>query len=298
MKKQAKGKAGAAPAGTIEKRSQWIDVWHRFCQNKMAVLGMCIVILLVFMAIFAKVLTPYDYSAQDYSASLQFPRMAHPFGTDKYGRDILSRIMYGGRISLLVSIMAVAISLGVGGLLGAIAGYFSGKAETVIMRIMDILQAIPNTLLAVCVSALLGGGVWQTALAIAISGIAPSCRMLRATALTIRGQEYVEAALASGSGHFRLILTHVIPNCLAPIIVDATLRLGGNIMAISGLSFIGLGVQPPIPEWGSMLNSGREYITTFWPLIAFPGLAIMITMFGFNMMGDGLRDALDPKLKR
>ena len=193
--------------------------------------------------------------------------------------------------------MAVVSSVVVGGLIGAISGYFGGKVDAVIMRLMDMLMAIPGTLLAICVSSMLGSGIWQTAIAVAVGGIAPSCRMLRATALSIRGEEYIEAARASGSRNLRIILTHVIPNWLAPIIVDSTLRLGGNIMMISGLSFIGLGVTPPTPEWGSMLNSGREFIRQFYPLIVFPSLAIMLTMFGFNMFGDGLRDAMDPKLK-
>ena len=169
--------------------------------------------------------------------------------------------------------------------------------ETIVMRLMDIIMAIPGTLMAVAVSALLGNGVVNTAIAVSVGGIAPSARMLRATVLTIRDQEYVEAARARGSGNFRIIIRQILPNTLSPLIVDSTLRIGTNIMMISGLSFIGLGVQPPTPEWGSILNTGREFITTFWPMITFPGIAIMLTMFGFNVMGDGLRDALDPKLK-
>ncbi len=284
-------------APVIKKRSQLFEIWDRLKTNKLAMVGMVIVLLLVFCAIFADWVAPYDINAQDLSNRLSYPSMAHPLGTDNYGRDILSRIIYGGRISLLVSLMAVASSVIVGGLIGAVSGYFGGKVDAVIMRLMDVLMAIPGTLLAICVSSMLGCGIWQTAIAVAVGGIAPSCRMLRATALSIRGEEYIEAARASGSRNLRVILTHVIPNCLAPIIVDSTLRLGGNIMMISGLSFIGLGVQPPTPEWGSMLNAGREFIRQFYPLITFPGLAIMLTMFGFNMFGDGLRDAMDPKLK-
>jgi peptide/nickel transport system permease protein len=277
--------------------SQWLDVWHRLCSNKLAVVGMIIVAFLVFIAIFADFIAPYDYSAIDPISRLQMPSLAHWCGTDNNGRDLLSRIIYGGRISLLVSLLSVLISLGLGGLIGAVAGYFGGVVDSIIMRIMDVLMAIPGTLLAVCVSSLLGSGVWQTAVAIAISGIAPTARMLRATALSVRDQEYVEAARAGGSNHWRTIIHHVVPNCLAPIIVDASMKLGGNIMMISGLSFIGLGVQPPTPEWGSILNAGREYIREFWPMITFPGFAIMLTVFGFNVFGDGLRDALDPKMK-
>lgn len=289
-KQEIKGKE-TAPA---KKRSQARDTWRRFRNNKLAMVGLVIVL----SAVFADLIAPYDYDKQSYEDRFLLPCVEHPFGTDNYGRDLLSRIIFGGRISLLVSLLGLVISLAIGAVLGATAGYFGGAYETTIMRLMDILMAIPPTLLAVSVSALLGSGVFNTALAVAISGVAPSSRMLRATVLSIREQEFVEAARARGSGHLRIIFRQILPNTLSPLIVDSTLRIGGNIMMISGLSFIGLGVQPPTPEWGSILNTGREFITTFWPMITFPGLAIMLTMFGFNVMGDGLRDALDPKLKR
>ena len=280
----------------LKKRSQMRDIWRRFKSNKLAMVGLVIVVVIVLSAVFADVITPYEYSARS-SDRLVFPCLAHPFGTDNYGRDLLSRVIYGGRISLLVSLLGLLISVGVGSVLGATAGYFGGPYETIVMRLMDIIMAIPGTLMAVAVSALLGNGVVNTAIAVSVGGIAPSARMLRATVLTIRDQEYVEAARARGSGNFRIIIRQILPNTLSPLIVDSTLRIGTNIMMISGLSFIGLGVQPPTPEWGSILNTGREFITTFWPMITFPGIAIMLTMFGFNVMGDGLRDALDPKLK-
>lgn len=280
----------------LKKRSQMRDIWRRFRSNKLAMVGLVIVVVIVLSAVFADIITPYDYSARS-SDRLVFPCLAHPFGTDNYGRDLLSRVIYGGRISLLVSLLGLLISVGIGSVLGATAGYFGGPYETIVMRLMDIIMAIPGTLMAVAVSALLGNGVVNTAIAVSVGGIAPSARMLRATVLTIRDQEYVEAARARGSGNFRIIIRQILPNTLSPLIVDSTLRIGTNIMMISGLSFIGLGVQPPTPEWGSILNIGREYITTFWPMITFPGIAIMLTMFGFNVMGDGLRDALDPKLK-
>ena len=293
-KQEIKGKE-TAPA---KKRSQARDTWRRFRNNKLAMVGLVIVLVIVLSAVFADLIAPYDYDKQSYEDRFLLPCVEHPFGTDNYGRDLLSRIIFGGRISLLVSLLGLVISLAIGAVLGATAGYFGGAYETTIMRLMDILMAIPPTLLAVSVSALLGSGVFNTALAVAISGVAPSSRMLRATVLSIREQEFVEAARARGSGHLRIIFRQILPTTLSPLIVDSTLRIGGNIMMISGLSFIGLGVQPPTPEWGSILNTGREFITTFWPMITFPGLAIMLTMFGFNVMGDGLRDALDPKLKR
>ena len=282
----------------IRKSSQWKDVWIRLRRNKLAMVGMVIAVLLALMAIFAPVISPYDYQVQDVAHRLQMPSAQHLMGTDNMGRDILSRLIYGGRISLLVSLLAVIVSLVIGGLLGAVSGYMGGMVDSIIMRIMDILMAIPGILMAVCISAALGGGVWQTALAIAVAGIAGVCRLVRGQTLTLRNQEYIEAARASGSGTLRILLSNIIPNCLAPIIVNTTMSIGGNIMMISALSFVGLGVQPPIPEWGAILNSGREYVSTFWPLITFPGIAIALTMFGFNVFGDGLRDALDPKLKQ
>ena len=282
----------------LKPHSQWGDVWRRLRRNKLAMVGMFIVIILVLVAIFADQIAPYAYNEEDFRNRMLFPCAAHPFGTDNQGRDILSRVIYGGRISLLVSVMGVTISLTVGSLLGAVAGFYGGKLEFIVMRLMDILMSIPGNLLAVCISAALGTGVWQTALAAAVTGIPSSTRMLRASVLSVRDQEYIEATRAAGSSDSRMIWRHIVPNCLAPMIVDTTMRLGGTILMISGLSFIGLGVQPPTPEWGAMLNAGRQYIRDFYPLVVFPGVAIMLTMFGFNVFGDGLRDALDPKMKQ
>jgi len=281
-----------------KKHSQFKEFWHRLCMNKLAIVGMCIVIVLVLVAIFADWIAPYGYSGQFIKERLLFPQTGHILGTDDMGRDILSRIIYGGRVSLLLSVMSLIIALVIGGILGCIAGYFGGIVDAIIMRFTDILMAIPSLLLAVAVASVLGGGILSTALAIAIGGIAPSVRILRSTIMPIREQEFVEAARCTGSGTLRIIWVHVIPNSLAPIIVDASLRIGGNIMAISMLSFIGLGVKSPIPEWGSMINTGLSHIRDFYPLVTFPGLAIMLTLFGFNVFGDGLRDALDPRLKR
>ncbi len=284
--------------GELKRRSQFKEVWMRLRRNKLAMVGMVIVVVLVLAAIFADVIAPYDYAEQNIADRLQYPSAKHLLGTDNMGRDILSRVIYGGRVSLLCSVLSIVISLAVGGVLGCIAGFFGGRIDAVIMRIMDILMAIPGLLLAVAVSAALGSGVVTTAIAIAVSGIAPGARLLRASILTVRDQEYILAAKATGSGSFRTIMKHVLPNILAPIIVDTSLRIGGSIMQISSLSFIGLGVQAPTPEWGSMLNDGLDYIRDFWPLVTFPGIAIGLTLFGFNLFGDGLRDALDPRLKQ
>jgi peptide/nickel transport system permease protein len=286
------------PGEMLKKRSQFMEIARRFMKRKIAVLGLAIVLFLVIIAVFADVLAPYDFAAQDIGNRLQFPSLQHWLGTDNFGRDILTRMLYGGRTSLLVSLLGCAISVVLGAIIGAVSGYYSGRVDTLLMRLMDTLNAIPMTLLAVVISAALGTGTWQTALAVSVGGIAPTARMLRASVLSIRSQEFVEAAVAYGTKDRRLIFRHVVPNCLAPVIVDTTLRLGGNIMAISGLSFIGLGVQPPAAEWGAMLNAGRPYIRDFYPLITFPGIAILLAMLGFNLFGDGLRDALDPKQKR
>ena len=285
-------------ANGLKPRSQWLDVWIRLRRNKLAMVGMFIVLAFIFIAIFADVIAPYDYDQQSFADRMQYPSAQHWLGTDNYGRDLLTRIIYGGRISLLVSLMACVISMGCGCIFGAIAGYFGGFTESFIMRVADVLMSIPGILMAVCISASLGTGVWQTAIAASVSGIAPATRMLRATVMSLREQEFVEASRAAGASDFRTIFTHIVPNCLAPLIVDTTLRLGGNILMISGLSFIGLGIQPPTPEWGSMLNAGRQFIRDFYPMVVYPGIAIVLVMFGFNVFGDGLRDALDPKMKR
>ena len=282
---------------TLERHSQMGDVWRRFKRNKLAVFGMCLAIFLILVAVFADFIAPYPVDALS-ADRLVMPSMKHWMGTDNYGRDLLSRIIYGARVSLLISLLGLVISLIIGVGLGATAGYFGGWYESLIMRICDIVMCIPGMLLAVCISALLGIGVENTAIAIAISGVAPAIRMIRATVLQIRNNEFVEAAKATGSGHFRIIFHEILPNTLSPIIVDSTLRVGGNILQISGLSFIGLGVQPPTAEWGSIMSAGREFITTYWPMITFPGIAILLTVFAFNVMGDGLRDALDPRLKQ
>lgn len=281
-----------------ERHSQGRDAWKRLRRNKLAMVGMLIVILMVFAALFADFVAPYDYAQQDLANKFADPTLAHPCGTDNYGRDILTRIIYGGRTSLLVCILSLAISLVIGGILGMISGYYAGVTDGVIMRIIDVIQAIPAFLLAICISAALGTGIGKTALALAVGFVPGYARLIRAQVMSIHDQEYVEAARLSGCSPWRVMLRHILPNILSPIIVDTTLRVGAAIMTISSLSFIGLGVQPPTPEWGSMLADGREYIRDYWPMVVWPGVAIMASLFGFNLFGDGLRDALDPRLKR
>ena len=290
-------KAKTIEGERIEKHSQWGDVFKRLMRDKLAVVGLVIVIFLILVAVFANFLAPYDYTVQDIANRLAWPSKEHLLGTDNFGRDLLSRIIYGARTSLLVALISLVISTVIGVILGAFAGYFGGWVETLIMRLTDILMAIPQILMAVSIQAALGTGTFNSALAISISGIPMGVRILRAQILSIRDQEYVEAAIATGSGSMRVLFHQIMPNCLAPLIVDISLRVGMAIMSISGLSFIGLGVQPPTAEWGSIMTAGRTYIRDFWPLATFPGIAIFLTLFGFNVLGDGLRDAMDPKLK-
>ena len=290
--------AAAEPVVRHKKRSQLKEVWGRLLRNKLAVVSLVVIVLLALVAIFADYIAPYDYKTVDIMNRFQFPSLQHPMGTDNLGRDLLSRMIYGSRMSLLVAIMACVISLVIGGILGATSGYFGGIYDSIVMRIMDMLMAIPMFLMAVAVSSALGTGLLNSAIALAISGIPGYVRITRAQVMTVRDLEYIEASKASGAGQFRIVFKQILPNCLAPIIVNFTLSLGGSIMAIASLSFIGLGVAPPTPEWGSILSGGLDYIRSFWPIVTFPGIAITVTMLAFNLFGDGLRDALDPRLKQ
>lgn len=281
-----------------KKHSQWGDVIRRLFRNKLAVVALAFISILIVVAILAPVVAPYDPTAQTYSNRLAPLSLAHLMGTDEYGRDILSRLIFGARTSLLVALGGVVICLLIGCSLGLVTGFFGGWADTIIMRLLDIFMAIPPLLMAVTIQAALGTGLFNTCLAVSIAGIPATCRVMRSSVMTMRDQEFVEAALATGSSKARIILRHVLPNCLAPILVEATLKISGNIMAISSLSFVGLGVQEPASEWGAMVSAGRMFVRDYWPLVIFPGLAIVLTLVAFNILGDGLRDALDPKLKQ
>lgn len=280
-----------------KKNSRLMEVWKRLKKNKLALVGLGILVLLVLVAIFADFIAPYGFDKQNLQATFQYPSSKHIFGTDEFGRDIFSRVVYGSRISLEVGFIAVSIAVVIGGILGAMAGYYGGKLDNFIMRAMDILLAIPQILLAISIVAALGPGLVNLMIAVGISSIPGYARIVRASVLSIKDQEFVEAAKAAGSSDARIIFKHIIPNAMAPIIVQATLGVAIAILTAAGLSFIGLGIQPPTPEWGSMLSGGRGYIRDYWYMTMFPGLAIVVTIFALNVLGDGLRDALDPRLK-
>lgn len=282
----------------VKSEAGLLGIWKRLCKSPLAMFGLFIVGLLIFFAITADFVAPYRYDQQSLMDAFQAPSKEHFFGTDEFGRDIFSRIIYGSRISLQVGLIAVSISVIFGGFLGAVAGYYGGRIDNVIMRCMDILLAIPSILLAIAIAASLGPGLYNMMVAVGISSTPQYARIIRGSVLSLRDQEFVEAARAVGSSDSRIILKHIIPNCLAPIIVQCTLGVASAILTAAGLSFIGLGIQPPIPEWGAMLSGGREYIRDYAYMTIFPGLAIMITILALNFLGDGLRDVLDPKLRR
>ena len=282
----------------VKSESYFASVWTEFRKNRAAVVGMAILLTIILVAIFADMLAPCDPYLQVYAEALQPPSAAHLFGTDEFGRDIFSRVLYGARISLLVGVVSVAIACVLGSLLGASAGYFGGAYDAVVMRCMDVLLAIPSLLLNLSIVAALGKRVFNMMLAVGVSNIPRYCRIMRASVLQIKNTEYVDAARVSGASHMFIILRHIIPNCLAPIIVQATLSVGSAIIACAGLSFLGVGIPAPIPEWGAMLSNGKDFLRHNAYITIFPGLAIMLTVLSLNLMGDGLRDAFDPKLRR
>lgn len=280
------------------KRGQWWDVWGRLRRNKVAMVSIALLLLIILAAIFSELITPYGYMERDLTNTFAFPSLEHLFGTDNLGRDIFSRVLVGGRISLLVAFGSVLLSAAAGSLLGAAAGYYGGRVEFGIMKLTDIMMAIPAFLLAVTVSAAMGTGLMNTVVAVGLTNIPRFVRLMRAETLSVKGNEFILASRASGGSDLYIILKHIFPNALSSTIVNVTLGVGTAILQISGLSFVGLGVRPPTPEWGSMLASGRTYMRDFWPMVTFPGIAIMVTLMLFNLAGDGLRDAMDPRLKR
>ena len=285
----------------LKKRSNVGEIWHRLRKNKLSMVCLVILVIMILGIIFAGVLSPYDYAEQDLTQRFALPSKAHWMGCDDYGRDLLTRLLVGGRYSLLIAILSVAIGIICGMVIGALCGFFGKRIDATLMRIMDVIMSIPGMMLAICISVAMGSGVFNTALALAVGTIPIIARQLRSSTMLINSQEYIEAARSFGESNFKIIMTHVIPNCMAPIIVQASLYIGGAIMGIAGLSFLGLGVQPPTPEWGNILNNGLDFIYDFstrWHVIVFPALFIVVAELCFNLLGDGLRDAMDPRMRK
>ncbi len=285
--------------GRLERPRTFLSiVLAQLRRNRGAVAGLILLTAEILVALAAPWVAPYDPTAQDLLAPLQAPSWSHPFGTDEVGRDILSRLIYGARISLSVGLISVGIA-GVGGVaLGLVSGFFGGRIEEVILRSMDLMLAFPGILLALAIVAVLGPGLFNVMVAVGLSDIPSFTRLTRGQTLAIREMDYVSGARAIGCPDGRVLWRYILPNVLPALIVLATLRVATAILTASGLSFLGLGAQPPTPEWGAMLALGRTFLRQAWWITTFPGLAIMVTVLGINMLGDGLRDALDPRLRR
>ena len=279
------------------RRTLWSDAYERLRRNRGAEIGAVGLLLLIVVAIFAPVLTPYDPIEMTPRDRLQSPNPQHWLGTDIFGRDILTRLMYGARISLLVGVISVTISILIGVNLGLLAGYYGGRFDALTMRLIDVMLAFPGILLALAIVAVLGPGLFNVMIAVGVAAVPTYARVVRGAVLSVRQNAYVDAALVVGCKNARILFRHVLPNVLAPIIVIATLRVGSAIISGAALSFLGMGAQPPTPEWGAMLTDGRNYLRVAWWITTFPGLAIMVTVLSMNLLGDGLRDALDPRLR-
>ena len=279
--------------------SQWRIAGRRLRKNRLAMIGLAVMALLYWATLMAPFLAPFDPNVQGNIVLERYlsPSGEHLMGTDKFGRDVLSRILYGARISLTIGFLAVAISITLGTLVGAVAGYFRGLADTLIARLIDMLLSIPRLILILVVVAIFQPSIWVVIAVLGLTGWEGSARIVRGQFLQLREQEFVQASRALGYSDPRIILRHILPNTLAPIIVIATLNIGNTILLEAALSFLGLGVQPPTPSWGSMVSDGRDAMITAWWISTFPGLAIVATVVSFNLLGDGLRDALDPRLR-
>ena len=283
---------------TTKKKSQFGEIWHRFKKSKAAFAGLIIFCIILLVVILADVIVDYDVSiTQNIPARLQHPSSEHIFGTDNFGRDIFARIIHGSRASLFIGVAAVAVAVVIGGILGAIAAYYGGLVDSIIMRVSDTIMCIPFMLLALTVVAALGTSMINVIIAMTISSVPRYIRIVRAAILPILGQDYVEAAHSVGSGDGHIIFRHILPNALGPIIVQTTMSIGSQIISAAGLSFLGMGIQPPTPEWGAMLNEAKQYMLTHPYMVIIPGIAIGLTALSMNLMGDGIRDAMDPKLK-
>ena len=281
-----------------KQRTRLEETWRQFKKNKWALTGLGLLLLLAVVAIGADIVAPEGLDDQVLTRRFSPPSREALLGTDHLGRDILSRIIHGSRLSLSIGFITTSIGLLVGGTLGAIAGYYGGREDQIIMRFMDVILAIPGFIFAVALVTALGPNLTNLMIAVGINTIPYFARIIRSSVMSVKENEFIEAARAIGSSDFWIIAKHVVPNSFAPVLVQATLRIGDTIIIAAGLSFLGLGAQPPLPEWGAMLSGGRQYLRDAWWMATFPGIAIMITVLAFNLVGDGLRDALDPRLKQ
>jgi peptide/nickel transport system permease protein len=281
----------------LKKKSQLLEVWRQLKKNKLAVISLFVLIALVLVAIFAPLLAPYSYSAQDIMNANAGSSAEHLLGTDKLGRDILSRIIYGARASLIMGFSAIAIGAVIGIAVGAISGYFGGWTDNIIMRLLDIYQAIPMLLLCIALAAVLGPSLRNAIIALGVGMVPGYARMMRASVMTVREKEYVESAKSKNCSTLRIIVKHIIPNAIGPMIVQITMGVGSCILSGAMLSFIGLGVQAPTAEWGAMISDARAAIRQYPTQALYPGLCVMISVLACNLLGDGLRDALDPRLR-
>jgi len=273
------------------------EAWRRMKRNKLALVGLAVMILMILVAILAPVIAPYGYDEQNYSAVLQKPSAAYPLGTDDFGRDLLTRLIYGSRISIPVGFICSALSLIVGGGLGLVAAYYGGWVEDIIMRIMDIFMAIPAMLFAMAVLSAIGTGTYKMIIAISLSCLPLFARITRGAVYTVKNADYIDSSRAIGASNVRMMLRHMLPNALGPVIVITTFSVAGNILVVSALSYLGIGIVPPTAEWGSILSAAKPYISSAPWFLLFPGITIMLSVFAINLFGDGLRDALDPRLK-
>ncbi|MFA9376356.1 MAG: ABC transporter permease [Lachnotalea sp.] len=278
------------------KKTLIYEIWKRLKRNRMAVIGLITMLLVIIIAILAPLLIPYDYAAQNYEDTFVFPNTQHLFGTDNFGRDIFSRILYGSRYTLIIGIGFISVASLVGIMLGSFAAYFN-KVDNLIMRTIDVVMGIPNFMLAISIIVALGNNMKNMMIALIITSVPAFARVARAQVLTIKEQEFIEAARSLGASDLRILVRHILPNAISPLIVQYTLGVGNVILYAASLSFIGLGIKAPTPEWGLMISEGRTYLRDYWYISIFPGLAIICTTYALNMLGDGLRDAIDPRLK-
>ncbi len=291
-------KAVSKSKSKSQKDSLMKEVWRRFKKNKTAMLGLILLMIILLVSLFADFIVPYGKTIQLSGADkLKPPSLAHLFGTDQLGRDMFARIVHGSRYSLLIGISTSLLALVIGGILGAACGFFGGKFDNIVMRLMDVFMSVPPVLLALAVVAALGANLRNLLIAITISCLPGTVRLIRSVVLTVVDNDYIDAARSYGAGNIRMILKYVLPNAMGPIIVSTTMGIAGMILSAAGLSFIGMGVQPPAPEWGALLSDARQYLFKAPYLLYIPGCAILLTALSFNLVGDGLRDALDPRLK-